>query len=846
MPGVLKSDETPNGAGGEMEGEEGEGASTQKGAPHLSNGSGKEPGEGGVERECSCVSCSSPDGELDNSSSTMASLEAASVEGDSDSKNGDSALSSLDNPLANGTDQTQRGSGEQSETTTTTATTKPGVGGNSSSGSAVGRQTLPLDSEIRVSLRLVLPGVAQPMEVVMSSRDTIHDLSQVLLERPESCHRTCVSAWHRRRRLDDFSELGMVEGLQPGDLVELVEEPYTQKDVRIHLQRLRELLTVSPVQQALTNSDGMTLSLLSAISLKDPEDIATRPRDDFVDLSQLEPPSYCRPHEGTTPLSPFYPPNLESHFKVNECVKLVAFSQWNPPPSHRRMKGDLLYLDVVTLEGVEHYVTACPSGFFLNRSTARDAFDPAPRKTPHLHKHLVGLLSLISPLFKKNFSLLQKFAEKRHPYELLPASSPLYPWLAPRPEHRPSPFRLNDGMQLKAAPDEVIMGQMRDWNEELQSARELPTDTPQLKLFRDRTIYKIHCDLVQVATRGAMLSVDGFIPALNPGDQEKFRMFLWNNLFFSLAFDGRDHYKAYGGDEAAHAAASGDLHGVEMFERLETKDLYTLQTVIVDYRGYRVVCQSIVPGLLWREQEAAVMYGSIDGGKTIAADPTFSELLSNAASDLHIRPHKLKTEAGGVVELPSSLEVKGILGTDSRRYALDLFRIFPPDPNYTPLEEEEEEEGPLATPRPSHQELPTVPQVREDVDVMSVCIERLSLEPAFSLTARVADISGYFVEFQLLDCDYGDLETPSVPVSPHSSQPVLFNFKKEFHLGPSQKALLTSALSSSTDNPDRKVLFTVVSDPVDQERECEEVGTAELDLSFVSGGLPAKFARHEL
>ncbi|CAI8027493.1 Protein fantom [Geodia barretti] len=153
-------------------------------------------------------------------------------------------------------------------------------------------------------------------------------------------------------------------------------------------------------------------------------------------------------------------------------------------------------------------------------------------------------------------------------------------------------------------------------------------------------------------------------------------------------------------------------------------------------------------------------------------------------------------------------------------------------PSVTSLEEEEEE-GLLATPRPSHQELPTVPQVREDVDVMSVCIERLSLEPAFSLTARVADISGYFVEFQLLDCDYGDLETPSVPVSPHSSQPVLFNFKKEFHLGPSQKALLTSALSSSTDNPDRKVLFTVVSDPVDQERECEEVGTAELDLSFI-------------
>lgn len=57
----------------------------------------------------------------------------------------------------------------------------------------------------------------------MSSRDTVHDLSQLLLERPESCYRTCTSAWHNKKRLDDFSELGMVEELQPGDQVELVE-----------------------------------------------------------------------------------------------------------------------------------------------------------------------------------------------------------------------------------------------------------------------------------------------------------------------------------------------------------------------------------------------------------------------------------------------------------------------------------------------------------------------------------------------------------------------------------------------------------------------------------------------
>ena len=40
-------------------------------------------------------------------------------------------------------------------------------------------------------------------------------------------------------------------------------------------------------------------------------------------------------------------------------------------------------------------------------------------------------------------------------------------------------------------------------------------------------------------------------------------------------------------------------------------------------------------GLLWREQEAAVTYGSIDGGKNIGADPKFCELVSGHCPCLH-------------------------------------------------------------------------------------------------------------------------------------------------------------------------------------------------------------------
>ena len=34
----------------------------------------------------------------------------------------------------------------------------------------------------------------------------------------------------------------------------------------------------------------------------------------------------------------------------------------------------------------------------------------------------------------------------------------------------------------------------------------------------------------------------------------RMQMFIWNNIFFSLGFDVKDHYKDFGGDAAAYAA----------------------------------------------------------------------------------------------------------------------------------------------------------------------------------------------------------------------------------------------------------------------------------------------------
>ena len=43
---------------------------------------------------------------------------------------------------------------------------------------------------------------------------------------------------------------------------------------------------------------------------------------------------------------------------------------------------------------------------------------------------------------------------------------------------------------------------------------------------------------------------------------------------------------------------AGDLRGISVYQSLDTEGLHTLGTVIVDYRGYRVVGQSIISGIL--------------------------------------------------------------------------------------------------------------------------------------------------------------------------------------------------------------------------------------------------------
>ncbi|XP_022255950.1 clustered mitochondria protein homolog, partial [Limulus polyphemus] len=136
-----------------------------------------------------------------------------------------------------------------------------------------------------------------------------------------------------------------------------------------------------------------------------------------------------------------------------------------------------------------------------------------------------------------------------------------------------------------------------------------------------------------------MAVIDGNIMAINPGEETKMQMFIWNNIFFSLGFDVKDHYKEVGGDSAAFAAPCNDLQGVRAYSSVDVDGLYTLGTVVIDYRGYRVTAQSIIPGILEREQEQSVVYGSVDFGKTVVSHEKYMDLLNKAGQHLKILPH---------------------------------------------------------------------------------------------------------------------------------------------------------------------------------------------------------------
>lgn len=466
--------------------------------------------------------------------------------------------------------------------------------------------------------------------------------------------------------------------------MKLLEDPYTEKEARMHMIRIREIIGAAGDRFDMVHGISAGLSLHDTISpWNDSENSAVSHENGDSKLSGNLNPLAGYQFDAPASIRTLLPPIQEP---LPKTVKSVGASTWNPPPPYLRQKGHLLYLQLTTNEGEQYQITSHVSGFFVNKSS-NNKFDPYPRVAPkNAAAHsLFTLIGILSPSFNSSFGALLDANNKRDPlanYQLTSAI-PSSPWLVDASAlslsaHQPDLTRSQETYLMSGIDNTETL---RDWNEEIQSTRELPKESVQERVFRERLMSKISAEFNEAAARGAVMVARGEVAPLNPTESTDARIFVYNNIFYSFGADGVGTFTSEGGDEAARVAVGKDVSGVKAVNQLDISGLSTPGTMIVDYLGKRLVAQSIVPGIFKpREpEEHQVDYGGVEGREVVAHNDTFVAVFSKVSTALKVKKHPVWDKEGTKHVLEGSVETKGLLGTDGRKYILDLYRLTPLD-----------------------------------------------------------------------------------------------------------------------------------------------------------------------
>ncbi|KAL9943667.1 hypothetical protein ACHAQF_008010 [Verticillium nonalfalfae] len=535
-------------------------------------------------------------------------------------------------------------------------------------------------AEALINLTISLPQEPYSMTILVSPQEQVHEVRQSIIDLPAAFRYTCFHLEHNGERVNDFIPMSEVPGIAENPNVTLVEDPYTEKEARIHLVRIRELIGGAGDRADVVQGILPGLSLLDSIDVtakhgsernedqppaEQPETLAESTFSSAASISHLLPP----------------PPD-----DAPKTIKTITLSSWNPPPCHLKQRGHLLYLIITTNEGEQFQVTAHVGGFYVNKSS-NSKFDPLPRPAPKGQSahSLLSLLELISPSFESSFKALQEFNNRKDPLATFQIANaiPAAPWIVPSTTsphctHLSDPTRSQE-TYLIAGVDNTDT--LRDWNEEFQSAKELPKETVQDRVFRERLLSKLFADYNDAATRGAVLVARGEIPPLNPTECKDAQIFVYNNVFFSFGADGVGTFTSEGGDEAARVATGKDVAGVRLVNQLDVDGLFTTATVVVDYLGKRIVGQSIVPGIFKPREpgENQIDYGAVEGKDIVAADDRFVSVFEKLSRALRVKKHPVWDKESKRIDLEASVETKGLMGTDGRKYVLDLYRVTPLD-----------------------------------------------------------------------------------------------------------------------------------------------------------------------
>jgi protein TIF31 len=632
--------------------------------------------------------------------------------------------------------------------------------------------------------------------------ENISYVRQTLNELVETCFMTnCSFARYGSAATDeilnDFMDLASVvdepqEGQPLSVKLALVNDAYDVKKVRTHVVKIWDLISNPPANVGADLSEKLTEAVEKAkatssnsatgsVSLPDsnvffrPAKLATFYEDTVFRFKETDPVVLAATNQQELP---------------SKCIASLALSSWNPPPSSRKLQGDLAYIELATAnEGVFH-ITASTKGFYVNKST-RQIYDPLPAAVSHFHHDLLRVVESVSASFKSSWrqhvetcvnisirnavqeltaasagkdtegpeSESAKEIEANAVSDAAKAMSVFAPlatayaqnkgdsvngalqWNVPKPlidesstvsdstvywrGHKSDPARMQTficdsfGVDNNSAP--------RDWNEEAQSIKMVPTTTEADRISKARYVDRINNEFFEACKAAAVAVVEGNIAPLNPMDPPGSHVFVFNSIFFSRSLDGKETFKVCKGDNAARKAAGHDLRCQQVLQALEIPGLSSVMSCVIDYRGDRLIAQTIIPGVLMQGVGAArLMYGAIELGNRLSVKEEGLDIMKVIGEKFYMSPRNVvatpipgpvngKTSTGAasalvdeallqqtsirtdteneVVPLDSvsvphvgPIEAKLLKGSDGRIYALEFMRLTPRDANYVPSE----------------------------------------------------------------------------------------------------------------------------------------------------------------
>lgn len=292
---------------------------------------------------------------------------------------------------------------------------------------------------------------------------------------------------------------------------------------------------------------------------------------------------------------------------ASPCVKSFALSPYNPPSQANRLRGHLVYLDLVTIENKTLHIVGMTTGFYLcDPNVSPPAFKPkATTTTTTTSKPYPSLFSILadrSPAFLAAIKDVFPPEPVLNPDNLTAVEAhPLHlaaPWLALPPQPKPDLLRTQLSFLLAdhTVPDHTPYE--RNWNQEFVLMKDLPRRTIGERVNRERFLARLQSDMADFAAKTVAGIVHGDISVANPNDPPAMQTLVHHNLLFVPSKDALEAFGHLGGDEAVRVTSGKDVKNATTLSNADIEGLHLSPSVCVDYMGQRWFCQSLTPGLL--------------------------------------------------------------------------------------------------------------------------------------------------------------------------------------------------------------------------------------------------------